>query len=202
MAGSAASDKAQRIIYPAIPVKNLKLVVSADQGAEALLEGAHGGEDRGGLVAAVGHAVVAARVLATAELVPVRGLQEFPPGLRVAVVEQVAGLLPAFEAVQRDPPRRALEVGLALEEVQVQLRVVEAPLLAAALREGLAEQLTRLRDPQEPVLVGRLAVRVPGRDFQPVDPELVVDVIKGRDQVLRSLSVEDGRDSVDLETLL
>src|SRR5580693_8318142 len=107
----------------------------ADQGAQALLEGAHRGQDRGGLVPAVGHAVVAARVLAAAELVPVRRVQELLPRVGVAVVEQVAGLLPALEAVQRNAPRRALEVRLALEEVQVQLRVVEAPLLAAAVRE-------------------------------------------------------------------
>src|SRR6202000_1630236 len=110
---------------------------SAGEGAQALLEGTHGGQDRGGLIATVGHAVVAARVLAPAELVPLGGLQQLLPGLGVAVVEQVAGLLPALEAVQRDAPRRALEVGLALEEVQVQLGVVEAPLLAAAVRERL-----------------------------------------------------------------
>src|SRR5579875_1067817 len=92
---------------------------STGEGAEALLEQAHRGEDRGGFVAAMGHAVVAARVLAAAELVPFRGLQQFLPGLGVAVVEQVAGLLPAFEAIKRHAPRCALEVRLAFEEVQV-----------------------------------------------------------------------------------
>src|ERR1700689_149765 len=64
---------------------------SADEGTQALLERAHRGQDRGRLIAAVGHAVVAARVLTTAEVVPVRVLQEFLPRLGVAVVEQVAG---------------------------------------------------------------------------------------------------------------
>src|SRR5579875_193884 len=83
---------------------------SAGEGAQALLEGTHGSQDRGRLVAAVGHAVVAARVLAPAEVLPVGVLQEFLPGLGVAVVEQVARLLPALEAVQRHTPGGALEV--------------------------------------------------------------------------------------------
>src|SRR5579859_522466 len=80
--------------------------------------------------------------------------------------------------------------------------MVEAPLLAAAVRERLAEQLARLADAQEPVLVGRLGVRVSGRDFQPVHSEFVIDVVEGRDQVLRGLRVEHGRVRVDLEALL
>ena len=47
-----------------------------DQGAQALLERAHGGQHRARLVSAVRHAVVAARILAPAERVPVRRLQQ------------------------------------------------------------------------------------------------------------------------------
>ena len=65
------------------------------QGAQALLERAHRGEHGRRLVAAVGHAVVAALVLAAAVLVPVGGLDELLVGLDVAVVHQVARLLPA-----------------------------------------------------------------------------------------------------------
>src|SRR3984885_16018844 len=154
----------------------------ADHGAQALAQRVHGGEDGGRLVAAVRHAVVAARVLAAAEVVPVGGLQEFLPGADVAVVHQVAGTLPALQRVQRHAPRGALEVGLALKEVQVERGVVEPPLLAAAVGERLAEQLAGLRHAEEAVLVGRLGGGVAGGDLQPVDLELVVDVVQRVDQ--------------------
>src|SRR5689334_18173438 len=48
------------------------------QGAQRLLQGPHGGEDGGGLVAAVRHAVGAARVLAAAVPVPVGVLDQLP----------------------------------------------------------------------------------------------------------------------------
>jgi len=86
------------------------------------------------LIPAVRHAVVAARVVAAAVLRPVGGLDELLVGLRVAVGHQVAGALPAEQRVARDPPGSALVVDLALQEVEEERGVVEAPPLAAHAR--------------------------------------------------------------------
>src|SRR3954464_13320768 len=83
------------------------LAVSGDRlahGAQRLLERAHGGENGGGLVAAVRHAVGAARVLAAAVLVPVGLLDEFAVRRHVSVAHQVAGPLPAEQRVGRERP--------------------------------------------------------------------------------------------------
>src|SRR5918996_4907919 len=85
------------------------LPVSGDRlahGAQGLLQGPHGGEDGGGLVAAVRHAVGAAGVLAAAVLVPAGLLDEFAVRRDVPVAHQVAGAVPAEEGVVRDRPRR------------------------------------------------------------------------------------------------
>src|SRR5690606_22653759 len=132
--------------------------------AQGLLEGAHGGEDGGGLVAAVRHAVGAARVLAAAVAVPVGLLDQLPVGRHVPVAHQVAGTLPAEEGVVRDGPRGAREVDLALEEVQEERGVVEPPAVAVAALEGLLEQLAGLFHAEEVLLVGGLLVGVGGRD--------------------------------------
>src|SRR6188474_3932697 len=97
----------------------------------------------------MGHAVVAAGITAAAVLLPVRRLDELVVGLRVAIRHQVAGALPAEDRVARDSPGGALEVHLALEEVEEERGVVEAPLLALAIGERLAEQLVCLLDAQE-----------------------------------------------------
>src|SRR5262245_6444735 len=122
-----------------------RIATSAPQrGAQRLAQRGSGGDDGGRLVPAVRHAVRAARVLAPAVLRPVGGLDELLVRLRVAVGHQVARPLPAEHRVARDAPRRAVEVGLALEEVEEQGRVVQPPALAPAVGERLAEQLARL----------------------------------------------------------
>src|SRR6185437_9090288 len=75
-----------------------------DRGADRLAQRADRGEHRGRLVAAVGHAVGAPRVVAPAERGPVGGLDQLPVGAGVAVVEQVARPLPAQQGVRRDGP--------------------------------------------------------------------------------------------------
>ena len=68
------------------------------------------------------HAVVTARVVAAAIILP-RGLgHEFFERPVVAVRDQVARALPALRVVVRSPPRRALEVALTLEEGENILR--------------------------------------------------------------------------------
>src|SRR5690242_13926979 len=90
----------------------------SDGVAEALPR-AEGVVDGGGLVAAVHHAVLALLVAAPAPvLLPARGLHQLLERGGVALLQQIAGPLPAEEVVGRIAPRRALEVVLAHEELQ------------------------------------------------------------------------------------
>src|ERR1035441_2389255 len=86
--------------------------------AQALLDRSHRREDRSWLVAAVRHAVVAPLVPAATVLAPVGGLDEFLVRLHVAIGHQVARALPAQQRVRGNPPCGALEIDLALEEVE------------------------------------------------------------------------------------
>ena len=130
---------------------------------QRLLERSHGGEHCGGFIAAVRHAVGAARVLAAAVGVPVGGLDQLAVGLRVPVRHQVTRPLPAEKRIGRDPPCRAAEVRLALEEVEEQRRVVEPPALPVAVRERLAEQV-----PWSPSRRGSAPDPAPSRTRTPV----------------------------------
>src|SRR5258705_11329277 len=90
--------------------------------AEALPRG-ESGVDGGGLVAAVHHAVLALFVAGLAAvLLPARRLHQLLERRRVALLQQVAGALPAEEVVGRVAPRRALELLLAHEELQEERR--------------------------------------------------------------------------------
>src|SRR5206468_752824 len=79
--------------------------------------------------------------------------------------------LPAEDVVGRVPPRRALEVALAHEELEEEWRLVELP---ATLRMGQdpREQLVGALPTEEVLLVGRLRVTVPGRDHHALDAEV------------------------------
>ena len=78
----------------------------AGHGPQRLAQRAHRGDDRGRLVAAVGHAVGAARVVAAAVAVPLGGVEQLLVGRRVAVVQQVARPLPAEQRVATGCPTR------------------------------------------------------------------------------------------------
>ena len=71
--------------------------------------------------------------------------------------------------------------------------MVQAPALAPAVGKGLAEQLTRLLDAEEVVLVGRFLVRVGGRDHHLVDFEVVVEEVEHLADGLRRVVREEGR---------
>src|SRR6266704_4970776 len=144
---------AYRTLAAARPAKGAAADKLTARGPDRLAQRAHGGEHGGRLVAAVRHAVGAARVLAASVGVPVGGLDELLIRLHVPVVQQVAGLLPAEQRVGGNAPRGAAEVGLALEEVKEQRRVVQPPLLPPAVRERLAEQLPGLLHAEEVLLV-------------------------------------------------
>src|SRR5437879_13384214 len=106
---------------------------------------------------------------ATAVSLPLGLLDELTVALRVGSVRhQVAGTLPAEDRVGGDAPGRALEVHLALQEVEVERRVVEPPALPPAVGEHLLEDLTRPFHPEEVLLVGRLLVPTARRDLDPV----------------------------------
>src|SRR5207253_371721 len=77
-----------------------------------------------------------------------------------AVPAALTSSLPAEERIARDTPRRALEIDLALEEVEEERRVVESPALAPTVGERIREELARLADAGEVLLVGRLLVGV------------------------------------------
>src|SRR5437773_8683594 len=157
--GSVASKLTVRS-YQRRPTGGSRRRLTRHDGAKRLAQRAHRMQHRGRLVAAMRHAVRAAVVLAAAVLLPVGRLDEFLVRLGVAVAHQVARALPAEDRVARDAPRRALEVDLALEEVEEERRVVETPLLALAVCEGLGEELAGLRHPGEVVLVGCLLIGV------------------------------------------
>src|SRR5436309_1611984 len=109
-------------------------VAEAAPGAERMVHGR-------GLVAAVDHTVPALVVAALAAVVlPLRGLDQLLERRRVTLLEEVAGPLPAEHVVGRVPPRRALVVALAHEELEEQRRLVELP-AALRARQDPREQL-------------------------------------------------------------
>src|SRR6201987_2829295 len=113
-----------------------------------------GGRRRRRLVAAMGHAVGTLFILAGAVGVPIGGLHQLLEGLRIALAEQIAGLLPAKAVARRHAPGRALKILVPSQEVEEQAGMHEIPLLALAEREHVAEQLLGLGAVQKVVLVG------------------------------------------------
>src|SRR5262252_197853 len=126
---------------------------------------------RRGLVATVHHAVAALLVAAAlAVVLPARRLQQLLERRRVALLEQIAGPLPAEDVEGRVAPRRALELLLAHQELQEERRLVEPP-AAFRVREDLREEIVRALRAQEVLLVRRLRVAVARRDHHPFDAE-------------------------------
>ena len=112
------------------------------------------------LVAAVHHAVLALRVAALDAVVRPLGLgDEFLERVVVALLQEVARLLPAEDVVGRAAPRGALEIALAHEELEEERAHVELPALLAVGEDHL-EQLVGLAASEEALLVGRLVVGV------------------------------------------
>src|SRR6185437_4026543 len=83
---------------------------------------------RGGLVAAADHAIGALGIAAGRPvLLPPGGLEQLLEGLGVAVLQQVAGTLPAEDVVGGGAPGRALVMALAHQELEEERRHVELP---------------------------------------------------------------------------
>src|SRR5213593_2271276 len=142
---------------------------------DGISEAAPGGEGvvhGRGLVAAVDHTVTALFVAALlAVAFPPRGLQQLLEGRRVPLLEEVAGTLPAEDVVGRVPPRCALEVARAHEELEEEGRLVELP-AALRIRQDAREQLVGPLPTEEMLLVGRLRVTVPRRDHHALDAKV------------------------------
>src|SRR5207244_2000658 len=85
------------------------------------------------------------------------------------------------------------------EEVEEERRVVEPPALAPAVGERTREELARLPDAGEVLLVGRLLVGVRGREHHLIDLQLVVQEVEHVAYRLRRVRVEEGRVRVDTE---
>src|SRR5437870_8730749 len=140
-------------------------VAEAAPGTERMVHGR-------GLVAAVDHTVPALVVAALAAVVlPLRGLDQLLERRRVTLLEEVAGPLPAEHVVGRVPPRRALVVALAHEELEEQRRLVELP-AALRARQDPREQLVSALPAEEVLLVGSLRVTVARRDHHALDAEV------------------------------
>src|SRR5579863_8663466 len=111
------------------------------------------------------HAVLARLMLTARVFRPVGFVEQLLIGAGIALfAHEVARALPAEDRVARNPPRRAFEVDLTLEEIQVQRAVIEPPLAALAVGEDLSEDFAGSLDAEEVLLVGRLLVRVGRRD--------------------------------------
>src|SRR5947209_427016 len=140
-------------------------VAEAAPGAERKVHGR-------GLVPAVDHTVPALVVAALAAVVlPLRGLDQLLERRRVTLLEEIAGPLPAEHVVGRVPPRRALVVALAHEELEEQRRLVELP-AALRARQDPREQLVSALPAEEVLLVGSLRVAVARRDHHALDAEV------------------------------
>ena len=110
------------------------------------------------------HAVSAFGIAGLGTVVgPLGGVKEFLEGVGVAVLQEITGLLPAEDVVGGHAPRSASEVALAHEEFVVQRRIVEAP-RGFAVRENGLEQASRACAAHEVGLIGRLVVRIAGRE--------------------------------------
>ena len=113
------------------------------------------------------HAVLALGIAAGPSVgVPVGLFHHLPIGLRVALVEQVAGSLPAKQVVGRRAPRPALQIPRALEELQEHGRLVELPPARRVGQDPSEERLAPLTR-QKVRLIRRLRIRIAGRDHHP-----------------------------------
>ncbi len=90
-----------------------------------------------GFVSAVYHAISTLRISRFgAVILPLRGVQQFLERVHVAVLQQIAGLLPPEDVVRRHAPRRALVLLLAHQKFEEKGRLIELPALLAIGEDG------------------------------------------------------------------
>ena len=90
---------------------------------------------------------------------PIGGVEQLLVRIGIAFLHQVAGLLPAEDAVGGHAPRGAFQMAAAHQELEKQRRHIEAP-ARVAVGEDLAEHRRAVLAAGEVLLVGRLVVRV------------------------------------------
>ena len=108
--------------FEAQPLPRLGIGIGSERPAHQAPESLQRTESvhhRGGLVAAADHAS-GARSIAAGDpvLLPLGGFQEFLEALSVAVLQEIAGPLPAENIIGRRTPRRALVVAIAHQEFE------------------------------------------------------------------------------------
>ena len=143
-----------------------------------------------GFIAAMDHAVRALGIAAFgAVAVPVSFADQFLKCVGVAVLQKVAGLLPAENVVGGHAPRGAFVIALAHQEFHEQGAEVEAPAFAA-VAQNLAEKFARLFPAEEMFLVGSLIVGVTGREHHALDAQ-VHHIVEKMANALRVGAVEE-----------
>ena len=126
-------------------------------------------DDSGWFVAATDHAVGALGIAAgNAVFFPLGGLEQLLECVGIAVLEQVAGTLPAEDVVGGRTPGGAFILAVAHQEFEEQGRHIELPRLLA-IREDRAEHAADAGAAEEAVLVRRFLVAVAGRKHDAFD---------------------------------
>src|SRR5213075_1092160 len=108
------------------------------------------------------------------------GFHQLAEGLRIALAEQIAGLLPAEDVARRHAPGGAVRFLIASEEIEEHAGVHELPPLALAEGEHLAEQLLGILAGEEVLLVGSALIGIAGRDRN-ADAHFLAEIEKLRD---------------------
>src|ERR1700691_1803914 len=138
------------------------------------------------------HAILALGVVAlVAVIVPIGEFEIFLEGFHIAVLEEVARLLPAEDVVGRAAPGSAREIEVALKELKEQRREVELPTFPGVLKDLLEEGL-RLVAMEEVFLVGCFLVGVTGREHHALNAE-GYHLVEELADMSRIGAVEEGR---------
>src|SRR6185312_4310248 len=137
------------------------------------------------------HAVGALGIPALRAIVrPFGRFHQFFERIGVAVLQQIARLLPAEDAVGWHSPWSALEFAPAHQEFHIHRRGVELPALFAVGENG-AEEAAGAGAPEKVLLVGSLLVGVARSHHHALDAEIHHLVEKGADRVWIG-SIEEG----------
>ena len=137
--------------------------------------------DGGGFVAGVDHAVGALGVAGFgAVFVPGRGFHEFLERIGVAVLQEVAGFLPAEDVEVGHAQVGAFVLAFAHQEFKEQRALVELPVLFA-VGEDFGEELAGFGAAEEVGLVGGFVVGVAGGDHHAFDAEVHHFIEEGAD---------------------
>lgn len=134
--------------------------------------GTKGVIDRAGFVSTVNHAIPALFVPAFLPVIfPSRIFHELFEGGDVAILEEIAGLLPAEDIVGGISPRGAVVIHVPLEELEEIRGEIEFPGLLS-VPEDLLKKFFRAVATEEMLLVGGFLVAVAGREHHALHFEL------------------------------